>query len=481
MPLPVYLVSNIPGFLPDLADVLRIFVGETETMAQDAAELTLCHEHVETEDAWVETCTVSQGGRAQTHVLEAEPVQGALAAKRHLKRAIKRCCYALLKGFYDTKPTWGSLTGIRPTRLLYEEYAADGDLDAAKDRLVRLYDLDADKAGLLAEIFLTQQGMMEEDPQAVDIYVGIPFCRTRCAYCSFISEEIAKGQRIPAYLEALSREVEAARDIVQEGGLRVRALYVGGGTPTALTVAQLSGVLAQLGQAFPQVAEYTVEGGRPDTLSEEMLRMLREYPVTRLSINPQTLHDVTLARIGRDHTAAEVPRAMEQARALGFDNINMDIIAALPGENLEDFTATLDGVAAMHPESLTVHTLAVKRASKLRFEQWTQAPPEEVGRMVELARERAHDQGMRAYYLYRQKYMAGNLENVGYALSGRACRYNIDHMEETTSILALGAGGISKRLFNRELRIERAPNVSNIDHYVGRIGEMIDRKRALWA
>ncbi len=238
--------------------------------------------------------------------------------------------------------------------------------------------------------------------------------------------------------------------------------------------------MEELALAFPGVGEWTVEAGRPDTLDKAKLAMLRRYPVTRISINPQTLQDGTLARIGRAHTAEQTVAAYAMAREAGFDHINMDLICALPGESEADFADTLDKAAALRPESLTIHTLAIKRASKLRTMDYEPCSPEAAQRMVDRGRDAAHAMGLAAYYLYRQKYMAGNLENVGYALPGHACRYNIDIMEETTSILALGAGAISKRVFSGEGRIERAPNVSNLDHYLARVDEMVARKQRIF-
>ena len=313
------------------------------------------------------------------------------------------------------------------------------------------------------------------------MYVGIPFCTTRCAYCSFSSGEIGDGHLVEPYLAALEREIDAARALMDEAGLRMRALYVGGGTPTSLDARQLARLLCRLQRAFPGATEWTVEAGRPDTLDEEKLRVLRDFPVGRISINPQTMNDATLQRIGRAHTAQDILSAYALARRIGFDHINMDLIAALPGETPADFERTLAKIRSLAPESLTVHTLAVKRSSRLHEQSYRPTETDTVQKMVERGLEAAHDMGMRAYYLYRQKYMAGNLENVGYALPGHACTYNIDIMEETTSILALGAGGISKRVQDdAEKRIRRAPNVQNIEQYTARVNEMIERKRALF-
>ena len=262
----------------------------------------------------------------------------------------------------------------------------------------------------------------------------------------------------------------------------LRAGYIGGGTPTAISCAALERILSAAQAAFPGATEWTVEAGRPDTIDEEKLRMLKRHGVGRISVNPQSFNDETLRRIGRAHTGAETIAAYRLARSLGFEDINMDLIAALPGETVQDFAHTLDVVEGLDPDSVTVHSLAIKRSSRLHEQLTvagghTQIDAEGAEEMIAMARARLIAAGYRPYYLYRQKYMAGNLENVGYAKPGKACLYNIGNMEETVSVLALGAGAISKWLFDRALRIERAPNVRNIDEYIARVDEMVQRKR----
>lgn len=479
----IALTTQTPQFSADIADVLRIFLGEAQVLLPEeagGADALLCHTCAEENGCWIDAFVWEQGGQSWRQAEQKPIVQGALAGKRMRKRAVKTACYALMKEITGMQPPWGALTGIRPTRLYYEQLAQGAAAKQAEANLVRLFDLAPDKAALLGEIVQAQHGLMDYEDDAVDVYAGIAFCATRCTYCSFASVELGDGRLVEPYLEALRREIKAAGELVRETGLRVRTLYVGGGTPTALRCGELAGVLEALGSAFPGAGEWTVEAGRPDTLDAAKLAMLREFPVTRISVNPQTLQDETLARIGRAHTAEQTLRAYAAAREAGFDNINMDLICALPGEGEAEFADTLEKVARLAPESLTVHTLAIKRASKLRDMAHRQCDAQTAQRMVEAGHAAAHAMGMRAYYLYRQKYMAGNLENVGYAKPGYACRYNIDNMEETTSVLALGAGGISKRIFGAEARIERAPNVSNIDHYIARVQEMIARKQKLW-
>ncbi len=474
--------TETPQFLPDLCDVVRLFYGEGAALAQEAgSDALLWHTHQERDGLWYERCVFERGGHRLEAQREAPVMRGGLEEKRCLKRAVKLCCYQLMKELTGVTPPWGSLTGIRPTRLLYARLEAGDALEEAVRAVMEMFDLSTDKAALLCEILVSQRGVIEREPGAADVYVGIPFCTTRCAYCSFSSGEIGDGRLVEPYLDALLREIEAARALMDEAGLRVRALYVGGGTPTSLDTPRLDRLLRRLGERFPDAVEWTVEAGRPDTLDREKLRMMRAYPIGRISINPQTMNDATLRAIGRAHTAKDVLDAYALAREAGFEHINMDLIAALPGETLADFERTLGSAAKLAPESLTVHTLAVKRSSKLHEQNYRPTGEDTVRQMVERGLEAAHAMGMRAYYLYRQKYMAGNLENVGYALAGHACRYNVDIMEETTSILALGAGGISKRVQeDAQLRIRRAPNVSNIEQYIARVDEMIERKRKLF-
>ena len=282
------------------------------------------------------------------------------------------------------------------------------------------------------------------------------------------------------YLQALYREMAFGARLLRETGHSLRALYIGGGTPTALGEADFAELLERTLGLFPGAGEYTVEAGRPDTITRAKLRAIRERGIRRISINPQTMNDATLRVIGRAHTAAQVTEAYALARGEGIRHINMDVIAGLPGEKTEDFARTMEAAQALRPESLTVHTLAIKRSSRLHLEQAPLPPAEEAAAMTELGRETAAAMGLKPYYLYRQKYMAGNQENVGYALPGHACLYNVDIMEENTHILALGAGGISKRIYPDEGHIGRSPNVSHIGQYIERVDEMIRRKQTLF-
>ena len=402
----------------------------------------------------------------------------------HRKRAARRLCkqtlYDLCRQVTGIHPPWGSLSGIRPTHLIYEGIEAGLSVDDAAERLVRDFDVTVEKARLLKEIVEVQRQLPSPGDEWMDVYVGVPFCTTRCAYCSFSSGEIGKGKLVEPYLTALLRELDAGSRLLRDTGKTLRAVYVGGGTPTALSEDQLRRLLDSLMTRFPGAMEYTVEAGRPDTITPGKLRAIRDAGVQRISINPQTMNDRTLQVIGRAHTAQQVVDAYAMARAERIRHINMDVIAGLPGETADDFAVTMAAAESLRPESLTVHTLAIKRSSRLHLENAPLPDGRTAADMVDMGLATARKLGMRPYYLYRQKYMAGNQENVGYALPGHACQYNVDIMEETTHILALGAGGISKRIYPEEGHIGRAPNVSNIEQYIDRVDEMAHRKRVLF-
>ena len=402
----------------------------------------------------------------------------------HRRRACRRLCrqtfYSLLKAETGIRPPWGSLTGIRPTRLIYEQLEHGISMDEAVRTLTDTYDVMPEKASLLREVVQTQQRLPPAADEWIDVYIGIPFCTTRCAYCSFSSGELQEGKLVEPYLDALFAEMRAGADIIRDSGRKLRALYVGGGTPTALNANQLERLLEAINKWFPGYREFTVEAGRPDTITPEKLRLIRTAGAGRISINPQTMNDRTLQIIGRAHTSQQTIDAYAMARAEGMGHINMDVIAGLPGETLPDFAHTMEAAKALKPESLTIHALAIKRSTRMHLEGTKLPDPETASEMTSLGLETAHSLGMKAYYLYRQKAMAGSQENVGCALPGHACLYNVDIMEEQTHILAFGAGGISKRVYPAEGQLRRAPNVSNIEQYIARTDEMVRRKRVLF-
>lgn len=468
-------------FANDMADVIRVFFGSIEVRLQTpGGDMALTH--TEEIQNGLRRCRVALSGAYEAAcekegLIESDP----LLEKRYHKRLIKQCVYTVMKDVTGRTPPWGSLTGIRPTRLLYRSMEEGKTLPEAAEDMRREFDVQEEKLSLLREIVAVQTALPQPQSKDVDLYVGIPFCVSRCAYCSFLSGEVGKGNQLSPYVEALCREIEATLRLIDEKGLQPRTFYMGGGTPTSLPAPMLQEVLKAAQPFIDRVGEVTVEAGRPDTIDAEKLCVIRDAGATRISINPQTMHDETLIRIGRAHTRKQTEDAYALARKTGFHHINMDLIAGLPGEDLTMFEETLRWSRALAPESLTVHTLSIKHASLLHLWEAELPNGEMVGGMVRAGRAEAQARGMRPYYLYRQKYMAGNLENVGYALPGHECLYNIGMMEETAHVLAVGAGAISKRADVAGGKIQRAPNVSDIEHYISRVDEMAERKQALWA
>ena len=476
----ISLYTSTPQFANDLADVVRIFWGGAQfRINEPGGEITVAHR--ETEENGVRYCRMEMAGICSGSAEKSEAISpDPLLEKRYHKRLIKQALYDVMKQVTGRTPPWGSLTGIRPTRLLYEGMSRGLTLEQAQAEAREIFDLLPEKAALLREIIETQQALPVPRDDEADLYIGIPFCVSRCAYCSFLSGEVGRGKQLPPYVEALEKEIAGTLRLMEEKGLKPRAFYMGGGTPTSLSAALLDRVLVAARPFIDRALEVTVEAGRPDTIDAEKLAVIRDHGATRISINPQTMHDETLQRIGRRHTAAQTEAAYALARQAGFAHINMDLIAGLPGENLDMFLQTLAWSRALAPESLTVHTLSIKRSSLLHLWEAQLPDGDMVARMVDAGREEAEHRGMKPYYLYRQKHMAGNLENVGYALPGHACIYNVDMMEETGHVLACGAGAISKRVNPAIGRIERAPNVSEIKNYIERTGEMLQRKQILW-
>ena len=476
----VQLTTNENWLYPELCDVVRLFLGDVP-ISETEGDLHIFHTHADGGESW--EATASDGENTVRRRVPA--CRGGLAEKRTLKRAAKTAVFLLLREKLQSSPPWGSLTGIRPTRLMYEALEEGKTLAEAEERMKDDFFVSPEKARLLSEIIEMQRGLVFPPEDSFDLYIHIPFCVSRCSYCSFASGEVGDGRLTEPYTQALIREMEQSAPLMRQLGLKLRAGYVGGGTPTAISCDQLRRILVSAQTLFPGAREWTVEAGRPDTITEEKLSMLKSLGIGRISVNPQTFSDETLRRIGRAHSAEDTVRAYELARRMGFHHINMDLIAALPGEGIKEFEDTVNKVIALSPESVTVHSLAIKRASRIH-EQLTvagdshnQADALDADRMISFARERLSESGWKPYYLYRQKYMAGNLENVGYARPGYACLYNIGNMEETARVLAVGAGSITKWVFDRERRIERAPNLRNIEEYIRRTDEMVARKRRI--
>ncbi|MCD8082388.1 MAG: coproporphyrinogen dehydrogenase HemZ [Clostridiales bacterium] len=401
--------------------------------------------------------------------------------RRETKNRIKRRLYVLLVLYTGKQMPWGALTGIRPTKIALTRLD-EGWEEARITRLMREeYYASPEKTALSLEIAKREREMLSElkDPDGYSLYIGIPFCPTTCLYCSFTSYPIAAWQsRTGEYLNALFRELDYVAQKKQ--GRAPDTVYFGGGTPTSLSAEDLDTLITRLETTFDLSAlrEFTVEAGRPDSITGEKLAVLKRHGVTRISINPQTMKEETLRLIGRRHTVADVTDRFRLAREMGFDNINMDLIIGLPQEEIEDVRATMEAVRALGPDSLTVHSLAIKRAARLntKKEDYQDLKITNTQEMIDLTARYARDMGLEPYYLYRQKNMAGNFENVGYAAPGKACLYNVLIMEEKQTIIGCGAGTTTKRIHPQENRIERAETVKAVDQYIARVDEMIARK-----
>ncbi len=398
-----------------------------------------------------------------------------------VSHALKQAFYLSGAALLGHELPWGALTGVRPVKLPTRALLAGGTPEQAEQELEQSYFVSAPRAALAVECAQAALRVNEGlDLSGMALYIGIPFCPTRCAYCSFISADIKRSLAlVEPYVDALCREIRLAGSELRERGLHISTAYMGGGTPTTLSAEQLDKVLSCVESFLPMegCAEFTVEAGRPDTITAEKLRTLRAHGVRRISINPQTMEDEVLRAMGRAHTAAQIEEAMELAGKHFGGMVNMDLIAGLPHDALEGFGRTLERVLAMGPANITVHTLALKKGSRLTEEGGRLCAPEEVEAMLDLAGQRLRRAGYGPYYLYRQKYMSGSFENVGWTRPGAACAYNIVMMEELQSVLSLGAGGITKLVDPENRKILRLNNPKYAMEYLNTWEKLAEGKR----
>ena len=400
------------------------------------------------------------------------------------KTAIKRELYNMLSKRTGKELPWGTLTGIRPTKIALTRLYEGWTEDEIRKYMADTYLTSREKIDLSVEIAEREKNLLSrvDYENGYSLYVGIPFCPTTCLYCSFTSFPIGAWRgKMHLYLEALFKELEYVAH--QMKGKTLDTIYFGGGTPTALEAEELDAILTKIEETFDlsAVKEFTVEVGRPDSITEEKLRTLRAHGITRISINPQTMKQATLDLIGRRHTVEKVKEQFRLARELGFDNINMDLIIGLPEEDINDVRDTMEQIRELAPDSVTVHSLAIKRAARLNIfrERYAGLKIENTQEMIDLTASCARLMGLVPYYLYRQKNMAGNFENVGYAAPDKECIYNILIMEERQTIVACGAGTTTKVVFPKENRLERVENVKDVEQYISRIDEMIERKQKM--
>ena len=414
---------------------------------------------------------------------EGETALSSPEEKNVVKNELKQLLYRMLSAKTGRLLPWGSLTGIRPAKIAMQLLEEGRTQEEIRSYMEQTYYCSREKAELAIGIACREKEILKDIhyEQGYSLYVGIPFCPTTCLYCSFNSFPITAWRaRVEEYLDALEREMDFVREACRDRVLD--SVYIGGGTPTTLEPEQLERLLSRIRETFDfsQVKEFTVEAGRADSITADKLRVLKKYGVTRISVNPQTMNQKTLDLIGRRHTVEQVKEAFYLARQEGFTNINMDLILGLPGEELPEVQHTMEEIKKLSPDSLTVHSLAVKKASRMM--QWIEKNGLELlhntEETIQLAARTAREMSLHPYYLYRQKNMTGNLENVGYAREGCYGLYNILIMEEKQTIMAIGAGTISKAVHS-DGRIERCENVKELPLYLEKIDEMIERKRRL--
>ncbi|MFW2487674.1 coproporphyrinogen III oxidase [Clostridium chromiireducens] len=405
-----------------------------------------------------------------------------------IKNSLRRFLFLCLRNITHDIYPWGILIGIRPSKialkLLKEGNNEEEVIEIFKDK----YLAHEEKSRLCIEVAKAEERIVNKDKNNIAIYIGMAFCPTKCLYCSFTSNPIGVHKKlVMPYLDALTKEIKGISGYVKEKKLNIESVYFGGGTPTAVNDDEFAMIMKEIHDNFiksSNVKEFTVECGRPDTLTKNKLEIMKECNVDRISINPQSMNDKTLKLIGRTHSSEDIKEKFKLARELGFDNINMDIIIGLPGERHEDVINTKNELIKLRPDSITVHGLALKRGSRM-YEEFILkkgieiTSQEEIIEMYNESKNLAEYLGIVPYYMYRQKNMVGNMENLGYAKEGKECIYNIQMIEERQTIIALGAAAVSKVVFLDEDRLERFPNLKDLHEYISRIDEMIEGKKKL--
>ena len=453
--------------------LLSLFPEDTEVTAQSA----LKREGGEI----IVTSTVQENGVTAVNTSRMREADETVRLRRQL---LQQSMYLAAKQLLPKEPAWGALAGVRPTKITTKHLLEGGTAESANDLLRDVYFVTPSRRELaVACSQSTVKAVKLLEPEDISLYVGIPFCPTRCTYCSFVSRTIGKKtELLEPYLEALLKEIAVTGELLGKSGKHLRTIYIGGGTPSTLTASQLARLMDAIREHFDlsRCIEFTVEGGRPDTLDAGKLRTIRQYGADRMSINPQTMVDTVLRACGRPHKAADILRAYGEAVDAGFQAINMDLIAGLPEDTVEGFCGSLDQVAALKPSNITVHTLALKKGADL-FEKRAHLPSaEEVTEMVAYANKTLSALGYKPYYLYRQKYMSGSFENVGWSRDGMDCLYNIYMMEEIHTILSLGGGGMNKvNLPNG--RLTRFHNPKFPEQYIEMLPSVLEQKKELFA
>ena len=461
----VRLICQLNDYLNDAQDVPRAF-SPALIVRENADHFLLWETHYDggvffvliDSDLWGER-------RAELPIRE----EDELLFKKYTKRFLKTCLYDYLSEKLSVVLPYGSLTGVRPTKLFYELTAQGKDAFGILKDDFKVID---SRASLIRDCVKNQSDCINRDPNAVALFVNIPFCPTRCSYCSFISTEVGRIKReLPSYVAAVKKELATVKELLDQTGKRVTSIYVGGGTPGAIGVEYLRDILRDL-QGYG--VEFTVEAGRPDTIDREMVDAMSDCGVTRISINPQTFKRETLEKIGRKHTPEDFYTAYDLAK--GRFSINMDLICGLPDETVSDFRQSLEKTVSLYPDNVTVHSLSLKRGSVMTLEGTEKSYDGAVRQMTDLSIAFLRENGYLPYYLYRQKNTLDNLENVGYCLPDKQCKYNVDMMEESITVLGVGAGAMTKII--DEGRISRVGNPKGFREYLDRIEEVAEKKRS---
>ena len=477
---------NQPEFEYDIHSLVKAFFPE-ENVSVTAEE-----KHYDEPASWMFMMDYREDGIAvewKKNGGEEPAGQAFIAAdfteRKEAKNQLKQGLYQILSGMTGKELPWGTLTGIRPTKIPMKLLEEGQSKETIRSYMKDTYFASDEKIELSIEIAERELDILKQIDyeNGYSLYIGIPFCPTTCLYCSFTSFPLVTWRaKVDAYLDAVERELDYVA--VKFGKKHLNSIYIGGGTPTTLEPYQLDRLIRKIRCSFDlsDCKEFTVEAGRPDSITREKLETLKKWDITRISINPQTMKDETLKIIGRRHTVAQTVESFKLAREIGFDDINMDLIMGLPEETLDDVKCTLEQIKALKPDNLTVHSLALKRAARLNMfkEDYKDYKMVNTTEHMNLTAEYALEMGLEPYYLYRQKSMAGNLENVGYASPGKAGIYNILIMEEKQTIVACGAGTVTKRVYG-DGRIDRCDNVKDVKLYMEKIDEMIARKQKLFA
>lgn len=482
------------NYIQSLSEVIRLFFGQMKAdvngiqAGDDLTVVSSCLSEAVQDGNGAEEMQPGDKFKKIVQVMtscEGLETISALVPIAQARRELKRQLYCQLECLTGVSFPWGSLTGVRPTQIAFEEIAAlSGNLSQVKLRLIDFWRLSEKKADLAIETALAEEKLIRSVPEeSLFVYLGVPFCPSRCSYCSFISRDARRQhQHLGTYVDAMVTEI---KEVFSRIDRKVRGMYLGGGTPTSLSDQDFARLLDTITAYVPvsENIEWTIEAGRPDTITAAKLDLIRQAGVNRICINPQTMHDDTLIRIGRNHSVSQTMEAFQMAREYGFNHINMDLIAGLPGESPADLLDSVSRLLELRPESITLHSLAIKRSSQLQQQSDGNIrnllrPYEELSEAVQVAGSRLRDSSYLPYYLYRQKDVVGGLENTGFALPGKSCLYNVAMMSDRFDIIGIGSGAMSKKTGGA--RTKRQPNSKDLLDYQRRLPELIERKIKLF-